>query len=459
MRSIKKRISSFIALSYCGSKQACRLVPAYILVISALICAGLISLHTWSTMRLSEQAVTAAESTANRRIAELFAERLGPRTEKASLTTLESRLDNLAALNPAIRLYIVDSRGIVRASPLRYGPVLLPFVNKRPMHEAVFREEGTPAVFGDDPHYITTLNPISVAPLRLRSGPGFVYVVLAPRLDRAPLYTIFGMKLGILSMAVIVFGAILIIGLCGGAVYAHYHSINSHLAAISHDLRSPLGAIQGYLETILEKEERLSPEDRRRFMSVALKSTHSATSLIDDVHQLSKLEATNGDIQREPVAVADLVMDVVMALQPKCAAKRLSLEAEVQPVLPLCLGNIHLLERLLCNIIENSIRYTPAGGLIRVSVTHISRAVSITVLDSGVGIPRTELDRVSDPFFRGNATSKSVQGSGLGLSIASKIARLHGGELKVLSKESEGTAVVFTIPVLQAGKAKMGKTA
>jgi signal transduction histidine kinase len=263
-------------------------------------------------------------------------------------------------------------------------------------------------------------------------------------------YTFLGFKLGALTAVVMSLGGLGIVALLMGGVYAHCHSINTKLAAISHDLRSPLGAIQGYLETILEKGDGLSQQERERFMKVALRSTRSATSLINDVHHLSKLEANEEAISHEPLDITDLIMDTLMSLKPASDAKRLRVESDVPPVLPICVGNVELLERLVRNLLENAIRYTPDGGRIRVELANASTAVRITVVDSGIGIPKSELDKVGKAFFRGAGATQTAPGSGLGLSIAASIARLHGGELKILSRESHGTAIVFTVPALPA---------
>ena len=278
-------------------------------------------------------------------------------------------------------------------------------------------------------------------------------MVLVPVQSLAQTYNLFGVKLGLFSLVLLGIGGALIFLFVLAGIYAHCRSIHTHLAAVSHDLRSPLTAIQGYLETIIDRGEGLSNAEKQRFMSVALKSAHSATRLVNDVHHLSKLDATEADIEREPLSATDLVMDVVMALKPACDEKKITIEADLAPALPLCIGNVQLLERLIRNVVENAIRYTPPHGTIRVHVAHDSRGARVTVLDSGLGIPQSELDRVANPFFRGKAAQSSVGGSGLGLSISSKIARLHGSELKVLSRQSEGTAVVFTIPAF-AGQSR-----
>lgn len=446
MRSLWNTVRMFVGQLRAGLRRSRMFVSPYTLIAVLAVGVAIVSFHTWSMIRLSRQAVTEVESAAKEKMASIFAERLRVVGEKGTSAEIEHKLDELASLSPSVRLYIVDSRGIVRRSPSRYGRVILPFVDLKPLRQALVRHERTVAIFGDDPHNIRAHEPIAAAAVRLRGVVEYVYVVLAPHVLVADTDSFLGLRQGAISVMALVVGGVFACALILAGVYAYHNSVSSHIAAISHDLRSPLGVIQGYLETLVERGDRLSADEREHFVSVALRSTRSASDLVNDVHQLSKLEATDGDISREPVSAGDLMMDVVMALKPACDAKGVSLEVDVSPALPLCFGNVQLLERLARNVVENSLRYTPTKGSIKISITHTVGAVRVTVLDSGVGIPRSELDRVTEAFFRGKGSSLAVEGSGLGLSIANKIASLHGGELKIVSKESEGTAVIFTIP-------------
>ena len=447
MKKISKHIRALWMQLYAGMRCRRLFVSTYTLIAVAIICASVVGVHTWSMVRLSQRVVTEAESAANRKIANTFADRLRSIGEKGSSADINRQLEELASLNPSVRLYIVDRRGIVKRSPAQYGRVILPFVDPKPLVQAVARDERTVAIIGDDPHNISAQEPISAAAIRLRGSVEYLYVVLSPRVAIVQSASSVGLQQGAISAVVVFAGGLVALALLLGGVHAYHAAVSSHIAAISHDLRSPLSAIQGHLETLIERGDRLSATERARFVSVALKSTRSATDLIDDVHYLSKIEATNTHIPREPFSATDLIMDVAMAVTQKCAAKKISLDVDVPPALPLCFGSVQLLERLTRNLIENALRYTPEGGFIRVAITNSAGAVRVTVLDSGVGIPKSELDRVTETFFRGATASSVAHGSGLGLSIASKIARLHGSELKIVSQESEGTAVIFTIPV------------
>jgi signal transduction histidine kinase len=151
----------------------------------------------------------------------------------------------------------------------------------------------------------------------------------------------------------------------------------------------------------------------------------------------------------EPLSIADLLMDCVMAVKPICDEKQLDLSVGIPKGTPLVHGNVELLERMVRNLVDNAIRYTPPRGRIDVSLAQMDTKIRVTVHDTGVGIPEEQLNKVSERFFRGANVKGRVQGSGIGLSVASEVARLHGGKLRILSRESEGTAIIFDLSVWQ----------
>ncbi len=407
---------------------------------------GLCALLAWSTARMSSTAINSATSAANHDVARHFADRLRVFSEAADMNQVSERLQSLASLNPAVRIYITDHLGIVRISPPSYGRVSLPFVSTKSMLTASANTAATLTVLGDDPHNVTAQHPISVAPLRLQSGEYYLYVVLDGVHHLPGAHSFLGLKISALTTGTVLLVVLLVGGVLARALYQQRRSINTSLATISHDLRGPLSAVQGYLETLLEKGDKLSHADTQRCVTVALRSTQSASNLINDLHNVTKLELNPDGIEMEPLSLADLVMDVVMSYSQVFDQRALRVRTEISPVLPLGFGNIQLLERLIRNLIENAIRYTPQGARIEVLLEPCSAGVRVTVSDTGMGIPESELDRVQKAFVRGTNASRTTQGSGLGLSICGKIARLHGGELRILSRQGEGTAVVFTVP-------------
>lgn len=417
-----------------------------------------IGVQVWGSVRLSQRAIINSESAANYTIAKSFADRLRIFGERAPKEKVYLKIENLAELNPAVRIYLLDEHGIVKASPRAYGRLLLPFVDLRPIKRFLASTSSPSVVFGDDPHVLKRVEPISVATLRIGGGPHLLYVVLAPP-PGAPggtesaLLSVGAYTIILATISISVIGLLLFI-----IAAIKLNSLSAAVAALSHDMRSPLSAVQGYLETLLERGESLDSKASKRFMSVALRSAKSATSMLNDLHHLSKLEAEGGEIEREQFSLPDLIMDIVMGSQAEADEKKIRVTAELPSYLPLAYGNIQLIERLLRNVIGNGIRYTPPGGRVRIETLHNGGKIRVMVSDSGVGIPADEIEKVRQPFYRGNATKETTKGSGIGLLVASKVARLHGGDLKILSRVGEGTVVVFEVPVALGQRSQVSKS-
>ncbi len=409
-----------------------------------ILILGLIIFQVHTAVTLTQNAVVQTGAAANLKVARSFAERVSQMSHHGSEMEMMSVLNEISRLNPAVRAYIIDEHGIVDYSPQPYGKVQLPFVDMQPVLEFLKTRPQAGQIQGDDPHNLGSVAPISVARLTLKGEPHYLYVILAAAATaNASLLSTIGTGLGALLVSVVSMGLIVFVLLF--IAHRRVQGLQSSVASLSHDLRAPLSSIQGYLETLLTRGERINPEDSQRFMSVALRSTRSAANMVNDLHQLSVLEASGKPASMEPLSLVDLVMDTLMAAKPIADEKRISLAWDVPPNVPLAFGNIPLLERLARNLIENAIRYTPAKGRIEVIFNVLPDSIRITVSDSGVGIPKSELGKVSQSYFRGSKTKSSTSGSGIGLAICAKIAKLHGRELRILSREQEGTAVMFEV--------------
>ncbi len=413
------------------------------LILCGLLAIGAISLQTWVAVSLSRDAVENTGSETNRLVARTFAERLSRLPAAADSSSVSKALDEISRLNPGVRPYIVNEHGIVVVSPSGLGKTQLPFVDRR-LLVGLTAPAGLGEMAGDDPHNLRLTVPVAVAPFSLRGERHFVYVVLAPASTARSGFMVNSETwLWALAAALVTSGLIAVVLLF--VAHRRVQGLQSSVAALSHDLRAPLSSIQGYLETILQRGEALAKDDSKRFMSVALRSTRSATNMVNDLHHLSLLEASGQTIVMEPVSIVDLVMDTLTAVRPAADEKRITLAWSIPPRVPLVNGNAALLERLVRNLVENAIRYTPKNGAVEAVFEVLADSVRVTITDSGVGIPEQELGKVSRTFFRGSKTKASVQGSGVGLSVSTSIAKLHGSQLRILSREREGTAVIFEL--------------
>jgi signal transduction histidine kinase len=217
---------------------------------------------------------------------------------------------------------------------------------------------------------------------------------------------------------------------------------------ISHDLRSPLSSIQGYLETMVLKDTQLSPEERQTFLQVSLRNTAQLRRLVEELLELAKLDAHQVQLQPEAFQIAELAQDVALKLSPEAKGSEVSLTVVPNGDLPLVIGDVGMIERVLTNLIENALRFTPSGGSVRaiVSVTP-QQAVRVTVSDTGAGIGAEDLPHIFERFYRADKSrDRAKGGAGLGLAIARQIVELHGSTLEVHSSPGKGTQFSFVLP-------------
>jgi signal transduction histidine kinase len=170
----------------------------------------------------------------------------------------------------------------------------------------------------------------------------------------------------------------------------------------------------------------------------------SLSAMVDDLFELTRLEA--GDIQWsiQRVRLDQLVMEAVEAMRPQAAAKGIAVESRVKSDLAAAEANPEKVQRVLFNLIQNAIRHTPEDGSVTVAAESTGQAIEVEVADTGSGIPGDERERVFEPFFRGDA-SRASGGSGLGLSICRAIIEVQGGHIW-LADANSGTTVRFTLP-------------
>jgi signal transduction histidine kinase len=218
------------------------------------------------------------------------------------------------------------------------------------------------------------------------------------------------------------------------------------IANVSHDLRSPLASIQGYLETIQHKDKKLDDTERARYYDIVLRNTRKLGNLISELFELSKLDAKNVQPDLEPVSIAELAQDVVVQFKPIAEEKQVKLEA-ILPDEPLRLVNadIALMERAISNLIDNAIKNTPSGGTVNITPLNTGNRVSVEITDTGTGISEDQINRIFDRFYQVDGSRSPGNGAGLGLSIAQKILELHGSKLSVQSVLNQGTTFKFSL--------------
>jgi signal transduction histidine kinase len=218
------------------------------------------------------------------------------------------------------------------------------------------------------------------------------------------------------------------------------------IANISHDLRTPLAALQGTIETLQMKDQSIGEQEKRRYLDLAHKHSQRLGRLINDLFDLTTLESGDRQLRLEPFSLAELVQDVAQKFHAMADEKGLRLELDIPLNSSLVRGDIGLIERVLANLTENAVKYTPAGGQIRLGVVGGQGRISAHVTDTGVGIPADELGRVFERTYRvAKERGEAPDGAGLGLAIAQRIIQLHQGRLTVESSPDAGTTFTFDL--------------
>ena len=216
-------------------------------------------------------------------------------------------------------------------------------------------------------------------------------------------------------------------------------------ASISHDLRTPLASIQGYLETVMLKQQQLNDEQLGHYLGIALKQTHRLQKQIDQLFEYARLEANERQLQVEDFSILELVYDVVNKFSIRAQQQEIRLSVEEGAENLHVIADIGLVESLLDNLIDNALQHTPPAGEIRINVSGGGKQVVISVSDSGPGIPKSQRSRVFDHFFRADKTSRSGDHAGLGLAIVKKIIEMHRQQIRIGTSTGGGAAFLFTL--------------
>lgn len=218
------------------------------------------------------------------------------------------------------------------------------------------------------------------------------------------------------------------------------------LATVSHDLRSPLATIRGYVD-LLEKVGPLT-DQQRDFVEKVRKSIAHIMALVGDLVELGRIEASV-EMEMEPFHLESVIDAVVDGYRQIAAEKGLTLKWEFTP-LPLIRGNPHRLRRVMENLLSNAVKYNREGGWIAVSAECREGYIVVRVADSGIGIPPEDLPHVFDRFYRvQRPETEDIEGTGLGLSIVKSIIEKHGGRVWVESRPGEGSTFTFLLPAME----------
>lgn len=424
--------------------------------------------------------------------------------QKLNQQALDGLFHNLMVINPSIELYLLDTQGVVLGYSAPAGKVKRTQIDLDPVKKFIGNSARFP-LKGDDPRALDGQKVFSAAEIRNDNGmQGYLYIVLGGEqydhvvemlgnsytLDTALQVLLVALMAALLG-GLIVFalqtrrlrllgnvmrnyagkdrsGDILLrfpetgktndeIDELGQQFNAMSEKINKQIhelrhidgmrremvANVSHDLRTPLTTMRGYLETLLLKNEELSVEEKKQYLETALSHSQHLGKLVEELFELARLDSSESIVFSEPFSMGELVQDVTQTFQLRAQKKSIQLDAILNPEAPLIYGDIAMLQRVLENLLENGLRHTPEGGRISVSVNVDSGNVVVQITDTGCGIPAEDLPRIFERFYQQDVNRTGSTNAGLGLAIVKRILELHGSVIKVRSEIDHGTTFSF----------------
>ncbi|MGO4302524.1 ATP-binding protein [Cupriavidus sp. RAF12] len=410
---------------------------------------------------------------------------------------LRQLFGQLMVLNPSVEVYLLDDTGRIRGHDAPSGHLIRDRVDLAPVKRLI--DGGALPILGDDPRSASARKVFSAAPLR--QG-GYIYVVLMGETHdrlaaqatessvmRTTLWSMalvaaLGLVAGLVAFALITrplrrltqamrqfnSGDVPQPAMVPAApaprdeiaaleaafrqmadrIEAQWRTLKQQdqerremVANISHDLRTPLASLHGYLETLSLKADKLGPEERQRYLAIALAQSVKVGGLAQSLFELARLE--HGMVQAAPEAfsIVDLTQDVLEKFALPAQAKHLQLRAGLPPALPAVTADLGMIERVLTNLLDNAIRHTPAEGVVEVDLAYRDGKVAVTVSDNGPGIPPALRESIFQrPFPSGGAH----RGGGLGLLIVQRMLQLNHSQVRLVEGGS-GTTLCFELRV------------
>lgn len=427
--------------------------------------------------------------------------------QKINKQVLEGLFHNLMVINPSIELYLLDKQGAVLDYSAPEGKVKRTQIELEPLTKFLGGGARFP-LKGDDPRDLDGQKVFSVAEITNEDGlQGYLYIVLGGEqyddvaemvgnsyiLDSALLVLLVALGTALLGGLVVFALQTRRLRLLGSIIHNYEgksrdgdmslrfpskgqsndeidelgqqfnimaEKINHQIqelkrmdgmrremvANVSHDLRTPLTTMRGYLETLLLKQGELTADEQKQYLETALSHSQHLGKLVEELFELAKLDSCESVVFSEPFSMGELVQDVSQSYQLRAQEKSIQLETRINPDAPLVYGDIAMMQRVLENLLENGLRYTPESGRIIMSVDVDSSDVVVQITDTGCGIPAEDVPRIFDRFYQQNVHRSDSKNAGLGLAIVQRIIELHGSVIKVHSELNRGTTFSFEVP-------------
>ena len=222
------------------------------------------------------------------------------------------------------------------------------------------------------------------------------------------------------------------------------------LAYVSHEMRTPLNAILGFSELMLDEVPGRINREQRQCLEDILGNGKHLLNIVENVFDLSKIESGKTKLRLENVAVTAVLASLYNTIVAILNTKSQNLDIKVAEGMPKVHADVTRLKQVILNLVTNAAKFTPEGGTVGITVGAVGDCCQVSVEDNGIGIDRADQQQIFDAFFRADtATVREQEGAGLGLDIAKQIIELHGGRIWVESEYGIGSRFTFTLPVTQ----------
>ena len=414
---------------------------------------------------------------------------------------LDEMFSHIMAINPSLEVYLVDPKGKIIAWYPPEKEIALKQINLAPVMSFIENKNHS-YVKGDDPLHPSQQKVFSASPLTMNNMLyAYIYVVLNGEKQDEASDSLFGsylLKLGARTMGITLLFTFLIGLLIIRVITNNYSKIltvmqqfrNGDLQArvefksmgderqlgemfnemadiltvnidklkqvenlrrelianVSHDLRTPIAIIRGYVETLQMKEETITVEERKQYINTVRESAEKLEKLVNELFELSKLEANQVLAKKEPFIISELVSDISSKYKLIAETKNISITTVLSKELPPVFADVSLIERVMQNLIDNALKFTPSGGKIEIKTIKSSdNDIEISVTDNGIGIPENDREQIFARYYKANNFTDLKNSTGLGLAIAKKILDLHQSTLDLVSEENTGSSFIFKL--------------
>jgi signal transduction histidine kinase len=475
---------------------------AVLLGLLLFVGAILIAVTLYSTRRYEEEVVQRL----NRALASsLVAEDVLLVDGEVNELALQQVFHTLEIINPSIEVYLLDLDGRVVQHSAPEGRVLRDRIDIGSIEDFLAADAELP-ILGDDPLDDNRRKIFSASPIMVEDRyEGYLYVVLASEAYDSVVQRLQGSHILRLSVVVTV-SALVAAAFAGIVLFSHltrrlrtlaatmesfrrsdftagarldrrggsgdeidtlaatFESMSDRIiqqmrtlkqtdelrrelvANVSHDLRTPLASLTGYIETLQLKEDRLSDSEREEYLAIAQRQGERLGRLVEELFELARLESQDMEPELEPFPLPELVQDVVQGFRLEAERLEVGLDMNRPDEVPLVSADIGLIQRALQNLIGNALKHTEAGGRVSVDIEPVGDKVAVRIADTGCGIPDGELEQIFDRFYQArNHGEPQPSAGGLGLAIVKRILELHGSAVEAASTVGEGTVFSFSL--------------